>query len=109
MTPEWVHPGLILIAGAWMLPLLPARTRRFAMVLLPAVALVDCILMEPGTYGLVRFMGQELVFGRVDRLSLVFSYVFALMSLLGMVYALHVDDGCEGAVADTRWGSPWLR
>ena len=73
MTPEWVHPGLVLIAGAWLLPLLGGRGRRVAMVLLPALALVDCILMEPGAYGAVPFLGQELVFGRVDRLSLVFS------------------------------------
>ncbi len=105
MTPEWVHPGLVLIAGALLLRLLPARTRRFAMVLLPAVALVDCILMEPGTYGVVRFMGQELVFGRVDRLSLVFSYVFALMALLGMVYALHVDDDAQHVAALTYAGA----
>ena len=75
------------------------------MVLLPAVALVDCILMEPGTYGVVRFLGQELVFGRVDRLSLVFSYVFALLALLGMVYALHVDDDAQHVAALTYAGA----
>jgi multicomponent Na+:H+ antiporter subunit D len=99
MTPEWVHPGLILIAGAWLLPLLRKRTRRLVMVLLPAVALVDCMLMQPGTHGVVSFLGQELVFGRVDRLSLVFSYVFAIVALVGMVYALHVDDTAQHVAA----------
>src|SRR5262249_3988678 len=78
MNPEWVHPGLVLIVGAWLLPLLGRRPRRLVMVLLPAIALVDCMLMTPGTHGQVSFLGHELVFGRVDRLSLVFSYVFAL-------------------------------
>jgi len=104
MTPEWVHPGLLLILGAWVLPLLKGRTKRLAMVLLPAVALVHCLFLEPGTYGVVRFLGQDLVFGRVDRLSLVFSYIFSLLALLGMVYALHVDDDAQHVAALTYAG-----
>ena len=72
MTPEWVHPGLVLIVGAWFVPFLKGTAKRLALVLLPAAALVLCFLMAPGTHGEVRFLGQELVFGRVDRLSLVF-------------------------------------
>lgn len=105
MTAEWVHPGLLLIIGAWILPFLKGKTKRLVMVLLPASALVDCLLMEPGTYGVVRFLGQELVFGRVDPLSLVFSYVFALLALLGMVYALHVDDDAQHVAALTYAGA----
>ncbi len=105
MTPEWVHPGLVLILGAWLLPLVRGRTRRVVMVLVPAAALIDCILMEPGSYGVVRFLGQDLVFGRVDRLSLVFSYVFALLALLGMVYSLHVDDVAQHVAAMTYAGA----
>jgi multicomponent Na+:H+ antiporter subunit D len=104
MTPEWVHPGLLLILGAWVLPVLRGRTKRLLLVLLPALALVDCLLLEPGTYGAARFLGQDLVFGRVDRLSLVFSYVFSLLALLGMVYALHVDDDAQHMAALTYAG-----
>jgi multicomponent Na+:H+ antiporter subunit D len=104
MTPEWVHPGLLLILGAWVLPLLKGRAKRLGMVLLPLLALVDCLLLEPGTYGVVRFLGQELVFGRVDRLSLVFSYVFTLLTVVGMVYALHVDDDAQHVAALTYAG-----
>ena len=105
MTLEWVHPGLLLILGAWLLPLLKGRTKRVVMVLLPASALVDCLLLEPGTYGVVRFLGQELVFGRVDRLSLMFSYVFALLTLVGMIYALHVEDDAQHVAALTYGGA----
>ena len=99
MTVEWLHPGLVLIVGALVLPLLPGALRRGAMLLLPAIALGLCLSMEPGTYGAVRMFGQELVFGRVDRLSLVFSYVFSLLTLIGMVYALHVEDTAQHMVA----------
>ena len=95
MTIEWIHPGLILILGAFVLPLLSGQIKRVAMVVLPAAAVVDCLLMTPGTHGVVSFLGQELVFGRVDSLSLIFSYVFSIMALLGMIYALHVKEDSQ--------------
>lgn len=105
MSPEWIHPGLVLIAGAWLIPLLGGTAKRVAMILVPAVALIDCLLLQPGTYGVVHFVGQDLTFGRVDRLSLVFAYVFALMTLVGMVYALHVNDDAQHVSALTYAGS----
>ena len=105
MTLEWVHPGLLLILGAWLLPFLKGRVKRVAMLILPAAALIDCLLMKPGTYGVTSFLGQDLVFGRVDRLSLVFSYVFSLMGFLGMIYALHVEDDSQHVAALTYVGS----
>ncbi len=104
MTLEWVHPGLLLILGAWLLPFLGGRIKRAAMLILPAAALLDCVLMTPGTYGVVSVLGQDLTFGRVDTLSLVFSYVFSLMGLLGMVYALHVEDDSQHVAALTYVG-----
>jgi multicomponent Na+:H+ antiporter subunit D len=105
MTVEWVHPGLLLIAGAWLLPLAKGRWKQAMMLLLPAAALVDCLLMKPGNFGAASFLGQELIFGRVDRLSLVFSYVFSLMALLGMIYAVHVKDDTQHVAALTYAGS----
>ena len=104
MTLEWIHPGLLLILGAWVLPLLKGRVKRVAMLVLPASAMVVCWLTTPGTYGAVSFLGQELVFGRVDSLSLVFSYVFSTMAFLGMVYALHVRDDSQHVAALTYAG-----
>ncbi len=104
MTLEWVHPGLVLILGAWVLPFLKGRARSLAMLLLPAAALGICLRMTPGIYGAVSFLGQDLVFGRVDQLSLVFSYVFSIMAFLGMVYALHVQDNAQHVAALTYGG-----
>ena len=105
MTAEWVHPGLVLILGAWVLPFLKGVVKRVAMVLLPAIALGLCLRMAPGTYGTVHFLGQDLVFGRVDRLSLVFSYVFTLLTLIGMIYAIHVNDDAQHVAALTYGGA----
>ena len=109
MTPErvaleWVHPGLLLILGAWVLPFLRGRVKRLAMLVLPAAALAVCLRMTPGTHGEVSFLGLDIVFGRVDALSLVFSYVFSIMAFLGMVYALHVEDDTQHVAALTYAG-----
>ena len=104
MTLEWVHPGLVLILGAWVVPFLKGRLKGAAMLALPAAALAACASMSPGAYGEVSFLGQDLVFGRVDQLSLVFSYVFSIMALLGMVYSLHVDDDYQHVTALTYAG-----
>jgi multicomponent Na+:H+ antiporter subunit D len=104
MTVEWVHPGLLLILGAWLLPILKGGVKRAAMLLLPAAALADCLLMNPGTHGVASFLGQALVFGRVDQLSLIFSYVFSIMAFIGMVYALHVEDDAQHVAALTYVG-----
>lgn len=105
MSLGWIHPGLVLILGAWILPLLRGRIRRAAMILLPAAALVLCLASTPGTHGVVRVLGLELVLGRVDATSLVFSYVFSLMACVGMIFALHVEDDSQHIAALTYAGS----
>ena len=104
MTPDWVHPGLVLILGAWILPFLKGGLKKVAMIAVPGAALFLCFTMSQGIYGEVRFLGQDLVFLRVDKLSLIFSYVFSLMSLLGMVFAMHVDDDTQHVSALTYAG-----
>ena len=50
--------------------------------------------MSEGTYGAYQIMGQELIFGRVDKLSLVFSYIFSLTAFISMCYGLNFkEDG----------------
>ena len=104
MTIEWLHPGLLLILGAWVIPILKGRVKRAFMLALPLAALVTCLLMTQGNYGKMSFLGQDVEFGRVDSLSLVFSYVFSLIAFLGMVYSLHVDDDSQHVAALTYAG-----
>jgi len=101
---DWIHPGLVLILGGWVLPFLKGNFKKAAMLLIPGAALVICCLMRPGYYGEMDLLGQDVVFGRVDSLSLIFSYVFSVMAFLGMVYALHVDDDAQHIAALTYAG-----
>ncbi len=89
---DWLHPSIFLILGAPFIPFFKGRMQQAYVILLPALALSTVIMMSPGTYGVIDFLGLELIFGRVDKLSLAFAWVFAIVALIGAIYALHVKD-----------------
>ena len=102
---NWFHPSIFYICGALLIPFLKGRALKTYMVVLPALAIVTVFTMSEGTYGVVCFLGNELIFGRVDKLSLVFSYVFTIMSLIGVIYGLHVEDKGQHVAAMLYVGS----
>lgn len=88
----WVHPGVILIIGSLLIPFLKGDLKKPYLLLLPAIAFLSVLNMHEGTYGVYHFLGQEIIFGRVDRLSRVFSYIFSLQCFIGMCYGLKVKE-----------------
>src|SRR5688572_13019634 len=84
--------ALILILGAALVPLSRGVIRAAYMLLLPVAAFAWLLALPQGEFGQVEMLGQTLVLMRVDRLSLMFGYVFLIASLLGVIYALHVKD-----------------
>jgi multicomponent Na+:H+ antiporter subunit D len=84
--------ALVLILGAAFIPLLRGGLRKVWMLALPIVAFSMLLVVPHGMHGQTDFLGQTLVFMRVDKLSLLFGYIFLLAALLSVVYALHVDD-----------------
>lgn len=102
---DWVHPSIFLIFGALLIPLFKGRVRQIYIVLLPVLALLTVMLMSPGVHGVVKFLGFELIFGRADKLSLAFAYVFSIAALIGAIYALHVKDVSQHIAAFIYAGS----
>jgi len=87
-----ISPGLILIVGALLVPLLRGRVRGAYMLALPAFAFWHLLGLMPGSYGHVAMLDLTLVMLRVDKLSLLFGYVFLIAAFLGIIYALHERD-----------------
>jgi multicomponent Na+:H+ antiporter subunit D len=98
-------PGLVLIAGGLAAPLFPARLRPFLMVILPLVAFAYLLTLPHGELGRLQIMGLSLVTLRVDKLSLLFGYIFLLAAFIGGIYALHVRDTVQHASAMLYAGS----
>ncbi|MBI4623808.1 MAG: Na(+)/H(+) antiporter subunit D [Verrucomicrobia bacterium] len=95
----WLHPALILLVGALLLPLVPARLRPGWLLLVPLLTFARIFAMTKGTFGEVHFLQFTLVFGRVDALSTVFAYIMGLMCLLGSLYGMHVQRAVEHMAA----------
>ena len=68
------------------------RPRRRFILLVPILAIISVALAQYGMYGEYQFLNIEGLFGRVDRLSMVFAWVFVIMAFLGALYALHREE-----------------
>ena len=92
---RWLHPAVFYFIGSLLLPFIRhEKAKRFFILLIPVLSIIDVALMQEGVYGSFRFLNTTLIFGRVDKLSLVFAWVFVIMAFLGALYALHVkEDG----------------
>ncbi len=92
---KWLHPALFYFIGSLLLPLIKnEKAKKVFILLIPVLSIIDVALMHEGIYGSYRFLNTTVIFGRVDKLSLVFAWVFVIMAFLGALYALHVkEDG----------------
>jgi multicomponent Na+:H+ antiporter subunit D len=91
---DWFHPSIFFIFGAFLIPFLRGKVQQVYLMTIPALAILSVAFMSQGTFWTYSFAGTPLVFGVVDKLSVVFGWVFTIASLIGIVYALHVkDDG----------------
>ncbi|MCX8026257.1 MAG: Na(+)/H(+) antiporter subunit D [Thermodesulfovibrionales bacterium] len=100
-----IHPGLLLIFGAALIPFLKEQVKKVYLLALLGVAFCICALLPQGVYGCFSILGYNLTFLRVDKLSLLFSYVFTLAGLIGFIYALHVKDDLQHIAALIYMGS----
>ena len=87
-----IPPAAILIAGALLVPFFKGRLKKAYLLVLPTLAFIDLLYMPAGRYWIVDFLNYDLIFGRVDKLSLAFGYVFVLITVIGILYALHTED-----------------
>ncbi|AIY89504.1 Na(+)/H(+) antiporter subunit D [Geoglobus acetivorans] len=95
----WIHPGIVIILGALLIPFIRSRrAEQILFILLPLSSLSILLLTSLGYFGEIpftalklHFLDYELVLARVDRLAMVFAYVFSLAAIAMNVYALHAD------------------
>ncbi|MBI5237237.1 MAG: Na(+)/H(+) antiporter subunit D [Deltaproteobacteria bacterium] len=102
---EWFHPSFIFIMGAFLVPFLKGGIRRVYLLLLPSLAFLLVLSMPEGDYFAYRFLGNNLVFVHVDRLSLLFAYAFIIIQFVGMMYSLHLKDSRQHMAALFYGGS----
>jgi multicomponent Na+:H+ antiporter subunit D len=87
-----LHPGIILLVGAFLALILRQQLlRQGIMILAPALALVSLLNIRVGTSFSYNFINDmELIILKVDRLSWLFGLIFCIVALVANIYALHV-------------------
>ena len=101
MTGSFIHPALIMIIGALLIPFIRGPLRKPYLILVPLIALGAVISNNSltGSFATYQFMDWQLVFGRVDRLSSIFASIMALMAVIGTLYGMHVEKTGEHMAA----------
>ena len=74
-------------------------------IIVPVVSFLLLLPLAHGDYFLYQLMGLELTLVRVDKLSLLFAYLFHLAALIGGIFALHEKDKTQQIAALTYAGS----
>ncbi len=91
--------ALLPVLGAALVPLARGRLRAAYLLALPVAVFVWLLLLPQGEFGRHELLGQTLTLMRVDRLSLLFGYVFVLALFLTALYSLHVEDTTQHVAA----------
>ena len=68
---EAIPPGMVLILGALLVPLLSGHTRQAYMLLLPLLGFVQVLLLPADFVSSVRMFGYELTLVRVGNVQVV--------------------------------------
>ena len=99
-------PFLVFFIGAAILPLVPNGNPRAALSLvIPLLSALLVWFAPMGEGAVLTFLGQELVFMRVDKLSVIFGLIFSLAAFLSLLYAWHVRDPVQQIAAPLYAGS----
>ena len=85
-------PGVILIAGAFLLPFIPEKIRPSAFLVFPLLALFVVFTRPDGYTVTGEFLNYDLVMMQVDSLSRVFGIIFAITAFVAGVYAFHMKE-----------------
>ncbi len=105
MTDAIFPPGLVLILGALALPFVSERVRQSLIILLPLVTLWLVQTVPDGVSLTIPFLHFQLELVEGDNLSRLFATIFALMALVGGLFALNQKSVVEMSAAFSYAGS----
>ncbi len=86
--PEAAPPFLIYLLGALIVPFLRGRFRQVFALAIPVIGFVNFYLIDKGVHWKVDLLEFELILGRADGWSLIFTHIFTVVSFVGILYIL---------------------
>ena len=98
-------PFVIFYIGALLVVLSRGVVRRFVLIGTPIVGALTLIGAPTGITTELAIFDYSLVLFRIDKLSLLFGYLFSIAALISVIYALHVRDTTQHVSALLYAGS----
>ena len=96
MTMSDFPPGLVLIIGAFLLPIIGQRLRPMLTLGLPLLTLYLVWSLPNGTFSTLSLLDYNLAFIQSDSISRLFATVFSIMTFGGSLFALKQKRGLRG-------------
>ncbi|MFP3983363.1 MAG: Na(+)/H(+) antiporter subunit D [Desulfurivibrionaceae bacterium] len=90
-----IPPAAIFILGGLVIPLLRGRLKTTWMLFLTVAGFINLLQMDPGIHWSINFLDLELIPFRADRLSMIFGYIFHIISFIAIIYIMHVKNNVE--------------
>ncbi|MDP3030275.1 MAG: proton-conducting transporter membrane subunit [Deltaproteobacteria bacterium] len=115
---EWIHPGVVICLGGFLIPFIRWRKVKLAyFLLLPVAGFTILVLTSMGVFGTVSawpealhkwrvpFLQYTLELGRINKFSMVFAYIYVIAAFCMNIYALRVKNDWEHVAAMVYVGS----
>ncbi|MFT5082684.1 MAG: multicomponent Na+:H+ antiporter subunit D [Lentisphaeria bacterium] len=100
-----IPPFIPFFIGALIAALTQGKVRSAVMVLTPILGAIHLWMVPEGVHLQFAFLDYQLMPYRVDKLSLMFGYVFHIAAFIAIVYSLHVRDTLQQVAAMLYAGS----
>jgi multicomponent Na+:H+ antiporter subunit D len=94
-----IPPAIILIIGAFVLPLLRKKIRSFAFLFFAFITLFYIWNLPDGAIRIAHIMDYSLILCKVDALSRIFGLVFSFILFAGGIYAFHIKETGQQSAA----------
>src|SRR4030042_814166 len=114
----WIHPGVVVFLGGFLIPFIKWRKVRLAyFLLLPIAGLTLLVLTSIGSSGpippwpealhkwRIPFLQYSLLLGKIDKMSMIFAYIYLIAAFCMNIYALRVKTAWEHVAAMASVGS----
>ncbi|MCP3875962.1 MAG: Na+/H+ antiporter subunit D [Desulfobacteraceae bacterium] len=115
---SWIHPGLVIFLGGFLIPFIPwKRAKQIYFLALPLAGFIIILMTYKGIFGdipawpgslhkwNIPFLQYTLDIGRINKLSILFGFVYVTAAFCMNIYALKVKNDWEHVVAMIYVGS----
>ncbi len=105
---DWIFslpPYALFFMGALALFFLRGTAAAAVTIIVPIASFAMLLLWQQGEYFHYRLLGLDLVLVDLDRLGLLFAYLFHLAAFIGGIFAFHVKDKMQQIAALAYAGS----